>query len=164
MYDIFMGINTGLILTFLTSICQYYINKKRIVNNVFSCYFEFFKCIELSEKKKKIMHYEVYNIYKQLNVFSNKLSKNLAEFSGFIPNCRNPLYKKMNRVFEFDAKVFNLKNIFKLIYPDNRERFEKIVLPFKEHIKNILCDMDSKRFKKEYESFIRINKTLGVIE
>lgn len=164
LYDIFIGAFTGLILSFLTFLCQYFIYRHQIKNDIFQCYFNFYKSIELSCLKCNGSHYEVLNIYNELKIFSNELNYLLSKFSGFVPNNKNKLYKRLNRSPILNYDSFNVNSICKLILPNNKTRFEEVVIPLKDHIQSILVDLDKLRFNKEYEEFVRINKLLGVIK
>ena len=123
LYDIFIGSFTGLILSFLTILCQYFIYRHQIKNDVFQCYFNFYKSIELSCLKCRVNYYEVLRIYKKLKIFSNELNDLLSKFSGFIPNNKNKLYKRLNRSPILSYDNFNVKSIYKLILLNNKARF-----------------------------------------
>ena len=116
-YNILISIITGIVVTIITSLCQYFVMKEKIKNNIFNCYFDMYKAIYVSKHKKVLFHYPVLNIYKRLLVFSDELSKNLSEYSSFYPTTRNKLYKKLNPTLNPNFDKFNIKNLSKLILP-----------------------------------------------
>ncbi len=154
-YNILISIVTGIIVSIFTALIQYFVIKNQIKNNIFSCYFDMYKIIYVSKKHKKFYGYPVMNIYRKFLIFNDKLSKNLSEYSGFIPNKYNKLYKKLNPTIILNNK-FNSKNIVKLILPFNSKRFNEVVIPFYNILGNILNDINSKRFKTEFELYTKI--------
>ena len=88
-YNILIGIQTGLIASIIIEICHYFVARSEIKNNIFNCYFDMYKTIYIAEHKKLFFHYFVLNIHKKSQVLANDLSKYVAEFSGFIPNKKN---------------------------------------------------------------------------
>ena len=158
-YNILISVVTGIIVSILTALIQYFVIKSQIKNNIFSCYFEVYKTIYASINHKKVYGYPVISIYKKLLKFNDELSRHLSEYSGFIPNKYSKLYKKINPIIVLNEK-FSSKNIVKLILPFNSKRFNDLVIPFYKFIENILNDIDSKRFKKEFEIYKKMFEIL----
>lgn len=151
-YNILISVVTGIVVSVLTALIQYFVIRSQIKNNIFSCYFDMYKAIYVSIKSKRFYGYPVMNVYKELLRFNDELSKNLSEFSGFVPNKYNKLYKKLNPIIILNKK-FNSRNIVKLVLPFNSKRFNDIVIPLYDFIENILKNIDSKRFEKEFEIY-----------
>ena len=154
-YNILISIVTGIIVSILMALIQYFVIKSQIKNNIFSCYFEMYKAIYVSINRKRFYGYPVINIYRKLLRFNGELSRNLSEFSGFIPNKYNKLYKKLNPIIAIDKK-FNSRNMVKLILPFNSKRFKDLIIPLYDFIENALKNIDSKRFEKEFELYKKI--------
>lgn len=162
LYNILISINTGIISTMIVSLCQYFVIKKKIIDNIFNSYFDLYKAIYVSEEQKLFLHYGVTNIYKQLIITSNEVSKKLSEFSEFTPKKISKKYRKLNPQLSFDNKIFNVKNIIKLMLPINSKRFKTIVIPYKMAIEKILIEIDKKKFEKEFSEYkILYKKILG---
>lgn len=160
-YNILISIITGIVVTIITSLCQYFVMKEKIKNNIFNCYFDMYKAIYVSKHKKVLFHYPVLNIYKKLLVFSDELSKNLSEYSSFYPTARNKLYKKLNPTLNPNFDKFNIKNLSKLILPLNSKRFKEIIIPMQETLEKILREINVKKFEKELMEYKKIYKVLN---
>ena len=160
-YNILISIITGIVVTIITSLCQYFIMKEKIKNNIFNCYFDMYKAIYVSKHKKALFHYPVLNIYKRLLVFSDELSKNLSEYSSFYPTTRNKLYKKLNPTLNPNFDKFNIKNLSKLILPLNSKRFKELIMPMQETLEKILREINVKKFEKELMEYKKIYKVLN---
>lgn len=159
-YDIAFSIFTGLIISVITCSCQYFVAKQRIKNNIFGAYFELYKAIYMSEKQKKFCHYSVRNIYNKSIIMANDLSKNLSDYSAFIPQKYDRMYKKINPAAKIDFSVFNIKNFIKLFLPFNEKRFEKLMFPVKDKIEQILVGIDKKKFEKDFNDFKELSRKL----
>lgn len=160
-YNILISIITGIVVTIITSLCQYFVMKEKIKNNIFNCYFDMYKAIYVSKHKKVLFHYPVLNIYKRLLVFSDELSKNLSEYSSFYPTARNKLYKKLNPTLNPNFDKFNIKNLSKLILPLNSKRFKELIIPMQETLEKILREINVKKFEKELMEYKKIYKVLN---
>lgn len=160
-YNILISIITGIVVTIITSLCQYFVMKEKIKNNIFNCYFDMYKAIYVSKHKKVLFHYPVLNIYKKLLVFSDELSKNLSEYSSFYPTARNKLYKKLNPTLNPNFDKFNIKNLSKLILPLNSKRFKELIIPMQETLEKILREINVKKFEKELMEYKKIYKVLN---
>ena len=160
-YNILISIITGIVVTIITSLCQYFVMKEKIKNNIFNCYFDMYKAIYVSKHKKVLFHYPVLNIYKKLLVFSDELSKNLSEYSSFYPTARNKLYKKLNPTLNPNFDKFDIKNLSKLILPLNSKRFKELIIPMQETLEKILREINVKKFEKELMEYKKIYKVLN---
>ena len=160
-YNILISVITGIVVTIITSLCQYFVMKEKIKNNIFNCYFDMYKAIYVSKHKKVLFHYPVLNIYKKLLVFSDELSKNLSEYSSFYPTARNKLYKKLNPTLNPNFDKFNIKNLSKLVLPLNSKRFKELIIPMQETLEKILREINVKKFEKELMEYKKIYKVLN---
>ena len=160
-YNILISVITGIVVTIITSLCQYFVMKEKIKNNIFNCYFDMYKAIYVSKHKKVLFHYPVLNIYKKLLVFSDELSKNLSEYSSFYPTARNKLYKKLNPTLNPNFDKFNIKNLSKLVLPLNSKRFKELIIPMQETLEKILREINVKKFEKELMECKKTYKVLN---
>lgn len=155
-YNILISIITGVIVTIITSLCQYFVIKGKIKNNIFNCYFDMYKAIYASQHKRLLFHYPVHNIYDNLLVFSTNLSKNLAEYSSFFPAKNSKLYKRLNPTLNPDFNEFNIKNLSKLFFPINSKRFNELIIPAQKALEKTLKEIDNKEFEKEFKEYKRL--------
>lgn len=155
-YNILVSIMTGIIVSLITSLCQYFVCRKEIKDKIFNCYFELYKAIYASEHTKLLFHYNVVNIYKKSIDFDKELSKYISEYSGFISNKRSKLYKKLNPNVFINFNMFNKKNFIKLIIPFNSKQFNNLIISIKEILEQILRIIDYKKFDKDVKDFIKI--------
>ena len=160
-YNILISIQTGLIASIIIEICHYFVARSEIKNNIFNCYFDMYKTIYIAEHKKLFFHYFVLNIHKKSQVLANDLSKYVAEFSGFIPNKKNKLYKKLNPTMNIDFEKINIKNFTKLILPFNRKKFNELIIPMKRELEEILKKIDRKKFEKEFKEYEKLFNLLN---
>ena len=160
-YSILISIITGLIVSIITALCQYFVNKSKIKNNIFNCYFDMYKEIYITEHKKILFYYSVLNIYKKSINFSAELSKNVSEYSGFVSNKKNKLYKKLNPTVYPNYDEFNIRNFTKLILPFNTKLFNRLIIPIKKDLEKILRKIDSKKYDKNLKEFITIYNNLN---
>lgn len=159
-FDIIISIITGLFVSILTAVCQYFVIRGKIIDNVFNCYLRLYKAIYSAEKYCNFFGYNVRGIWKELNSFAPKFSEYLGDFNGFIPNNYNKIYKKLNPNPNLNFNVFNVKNIMKLIFPCNHSKFREIVLPAKKELEIILLNINRKKFKKDMNEYANISKKL----
>lgn len=160
-FDIIISIITGLFVSILTAVCQYFVIRGRTKDNVFNYYFGLYRSIYESKKNKSLIGYNVIGIWNYLKDNSSKLSEYLGDFSGFIVNEKNCFYKKINPNLIIDYNVFNIKNIKNLRMPFNVEKFEKVVSPIELQLQTILTRLDKKKFVTEFEEYKRISNLLS---
>ena len=163
-YNILCGINTGLFVSIITAVCQYQVSKKQIKNNIFYGYFDLYKAIYLSEHKKILFHYTIYDIFKKITKLNDVLTNNISNYCGFIPKKYSKLYKKLNPTFEINFNKFNAKNFLKLFLPFNSNEYKEIIIPLKQNLENALIKIDEKKFKREFNEFLRIHKLFKFIK
>lgn len=115
-YDICVGVFTGVILTLLTTIILYNYEKKKLLNKLYSNFSEIyfilcFICQKLGKflDKKDITNVEFSLNYKLATEISDSL-RNLVnvEYTSFFDR---KLDKQMENFTKYVAKLYNLKNI-----------------------------------------------------
>lgn len=159
-YDIIMGIFTGLVVSLMGVIAQYFIQKGRIKNEIFNCYFDLYKKIYNIEKTHGFFGYNWFSLYKKMESFSIEYSKLISEYSGFVNNKYSLYYKKLNPNIKIDYDIYNVKNIIKLMFPFNHEKYNEIIVPFKLELEKSLKVLNKKKFNKEFDEYKRISKLI----
>ena len=85
----------GIIVAFVTAMCQYCISKRKIVNTVYGLYFELYRTYYYSKNKVMLFHINTFNIYKKMIELSPKINETLDSYHGFF-KAKDSLYVKMN--------------------------------------------------------------------
>lgn len=159
-YDVVMGIITGLIVSLMGVITQYFIQKGRIKNDIFNCYFDLYKKIYNVEKMHTFFGYNWISLYKQIEKFSVDYSKLISEYSSFVNNKYSLLYKKLNPSIKVDYDVYNIKNIAKLLLPFNHKKFKEIIIPFKLELEQTMKTLNNKKFNIEFKEYKKISNSI----
>lgn len=76
----------GIIVGLITSVCQYFIAKNRIINNIYSLYFDLYRAYYHTKNNSFLYRYNAYNLFKQMCELSPKVSENLSEYHAFLEN------------------------------------------------------------------------------
>lgn len=148
--NIYCGIIVGLI----TSICQYWSAKRKIINNVYSLYFDIYRLYYYSKNKSFLGHYASYSVYKKIDELNPKINESLDEYCGFFRKY-DKTYKKLNP--RIQLYKYKAKNIFKsLICWFNKNKFNYIFSPIMKEIEKILISIDKIRFLKDKEEMIKM--------
>ena len=82
-FGILTNIHCGIIVGLVTSICQYFVQKRKIINNVYSAYFDIYRSYYYSKNKPVLFHYNSFSIYKRFIDFILKIIEILDEYHGF---------------------------------------------------------------------------------
>ena len=82
-FGILTNIHCGIIVGLVTSICQYFVQKRKIINNVYSAYFDIYRSYYYSKNKPVLFHYNSFSIYKRFIYFILKIIEILDEYHGF---------------------------------------------------------------------------------
>ena len=61
-----------------------------------------------------------------------------------------------------DSKKFNRNNALKLIFfPCNIGKFKELMITTKKRLEEILTDLNSKKFEREFREYEKVSSTLG---
>lgn len=157
-YEICFNIATNLycavIVGLITSICQYYLSKQRVVNTIYNLYFDFYKTYYYSKNTRILYHYDMLSIYKKMSELFPKINEALNEYYGFFKK-EDRFYKKLNPSLEIGNR-YKAKSIIKSLFLFNTKSFERIIEPFANEIENTMIKIDEKRFKKDKEAMIKM--------
>ena len=149
--NIYCGIIVGLV----TSICQYFIQKRKIINNVYSAYFDIYCSYYYSKNSPVLFHYNSFSIYKKLIDLNPKIIEALDEYHGFFKKY-DKTYKKLNPTINLGDN-YKIKKIVKsLFYWFNKKYFDSSIEPIILEIEKILITINKKRFKKDKEEMIKL--------
>lgn len=74
----------GIIVGLITSVCQYFTAKNRIINNIYSLYFDLYRTYYYTKNSPFLYHYNAFNLYKKMCELSPKISENLSDYYTFL--------------------------------------------------------------------------------
>ena len=149
--NIYCGIIVGLV----TSICQYFVQKRKIINNVYSAYFDIYRSYYYSKNRPFLFHYNSFSIYKKLIDLNPKIIEALDEYHGFFKK-HDKTYKKLNPTINLGDN-YKVKKVVKSIFCwFNKKYFDSSVEPLVFEIEKILTTINNKRFEKDKEEMIKL--------
>lgn len=152
---ILTNIYCGIIVGLITSIVQYFVQKRRIINTIYGAYFSVYQTYYYAKHTPILFHYNSYSVYKKLIELNPKIMDALDEYHGFFRKY-DKTYKKLNPILTFNSN-HNIKSIFKsFIKLFNKKEFEKTTESYMLGIEKMLIDINKKRFEKDKQEMINI--------
>lgn len=154
----YVGITTniicGVIVGLITSICQYCVQRRKIINEVYNNYFDIYRTYYYA-KNNATFYYNSYSVYKKLIELFPKISSALDEYHGLLFKY-DKTYKKLNPQIQLGEK-YKIKNIRKSIfYLFNKKYFDLTVGQIIIDIENILNKVNKKKFEKDKKQMIKM--------
>lgn len=154
----YVGITTniicGVIVGLITSICQYCVQRRKIINEVYNNYFDIYRTYYYA-KNNATFYCNSYSVYKKLIELFPKISSALDEYHGLLFKY-DKTYKKLNPQIQLGEK-YKIKNIRKSIfYLLNKKYFDLTVGQIIIDIENILNKINKKRFKIDKKQMIKM--------
>ncbi len=145
----------GIIVGLVTSICQYYSSKKRIINNIYNAYFDVYRSYYYSKNKTFLWHYNSYSVYKKMIELNPKIVEALDEYYGLFKKYDNT-YKKLNPTIRLSEnyKENNMLKSFFLWF--NKKSFNSFFESLMQEIESILININAKRFEKDKNEMVRM--------
>ena len=153
--NIITNLSCGIIVALVTATCQYFISKRKIVNDVYGLYFDLYRTYYYSKNKVIFFHVNAYSIYKKMIDLSTKINEALEGYHGFF-KAKDSLYTKMNPEIKLNESYKVKKIIGTLFKWFNRKTFNETVEPFIMEIEKILKCIDEKRFNKDKDNMIKM--------
>lgn len=83
----------GVIVGLITSICQYGISRRKVINDVYSAYFDLYRSYYYTINKPFLWHHNSYSVYKKIIELNPKIVEALDEYHGLFNKYDNT-YKK----------------------------------------------------------------------
>lgn len=152
---ILTNIYCGIIVGLVTSICQYCSAKRKIINSIYSAYFDVYRLYYYSKNKSFLWHYNSYGVYKKVIELNPKIIEALDEYHGLFKKY-DKTYKKLNPTVKLEEnyKAKNMLKSFLLWF--NKKSFTSFFEPLMKEVENILININEKRFEKDKEKMIRM--------
>ena len=156
---ILTNIYCGIIVGLVTSVCQYFVQKRKIINNIYSAYFDIYRSYYYSKNKPFLLHYNIVSIYKKIIDLNPKIVETLDEYHGFFKK-HDKTYKKLNPQINI-GDHFKFENLIKTLFWFNKKSFNKVIEPTILEFEKVLISIDKKRFEKEKEEMVKLYKQLN---
>ena len=93
--NIITNLECGVIVGLVTAICQYFMAKRRIINSVYSLYFELYTTYYTVRNKEFLHHINTLAFFNKLTELSSKIKDSLSEYHGFFKK-NDSMYMIMN--------------------------------------------------------------------
>lgn len=152
---ILTNIYCGIIVGLVTSICQYFVQKRKIINTVYSAYFDIYRSYYYSKNRPVLFHYNSFSIYKKLMELNPKIIEALDEYHGFLKKY-DKTYKKLNPIIKIGDN-YKVKKMAKSRFCwFNKKHFESTIEPMILEIEKILISINNERFEKDKEKMIKL--------
>lgn len=145
----------GIIVALITSICQYCSAKRKIINSIYSAYFDVYRSYYYSKKKSFLWHYNSYGVYKKMIELNPKIVEALDEYHGLFKKY-DKTYRKLNPTIKF-GNNYKAQNMIKSFLSwFNKKSFDGIFEPLMKEVENILININIKRFEKDKTEMIKM--------
>ena len=155
--NVITNIACGFIVSLVTGIVQFFVNKNRIKYEVYGLYYDIYYTYYCTKRGKVIYHYNSRNFYKKVTDNNVKISSLLEEYTGFFHK-KDKLYWKMNPQFnerhlakkikKSNIKIFNAK-----LFDDSTNAYIKCV-------EKILKDINKEKFEKDFANSKKLYEEL----
>lgn len=145
----------GIIVGLITSICQYFSSRRKIVNNIYNAYFDVYRSYYYSKNKSFLWHYNSYSVYKKMIELNPKIVEALDEYHGLFKKYDNT-YKKLNPKIKLGDNYKAQNMIKSFLSWFNKKSFDGIFEPLMKEVENILISINEKRFEKDKVEMIRM--------
>lgn len=153
---ILTNIYCGIIVGLVTSIVQYFVQKRKIINIVYAAYFDIYRSYYYVKSNSFLFHYNVYSVYKKILELNPKIVDALDEYHGIFKK-HDKLYKKLNPSIPL-LEAYKRKNILKsFIYLFNGKQMKETLEPLILEIENILNSINKKRFLQDKKDMVRMH-------
>ena len=122
--------------------------KRRIINTVYSLYFELYTTYYSVKNKEFFHHINTIALFKKLTELSAEIKNTLSEYHGFFKE-KDSMYTKINPQINMGENYKAEKIIKTIIKWFNEKAFDESVEPFINEVENILKNIDEKRFEED---------------
>ena len=153
---ILTNIYCGIIVGLVTSIVQYFVQKRKIIKTIYNAYFDIYRSYYYAINNKVLFHYNALSVYKKFIELNPKIIDALDEYQGIFSRC-DRTYRKLNPPHQL-RNSYKRKNILKSIfYVFNKKKMEDSLEPLILEVENILRNINNKRFELDKKEMIRIH-------
>ena len=158
-FNVATNIYCGLIVALITSVCQFCSSKRKIINNIYSYYFDVYRAYYNTKNKPFLWHYSSYTVYKKMMELNPKIIEALDDYQGFFRK-HDKTYKKLNPIIKIE-EGYKVHNVIKsLLLWFNKRSYYNFLDPFINNVEIILKDINKKRFEQDKYEMIRMNNIM----
>lgn len=155
--NIITNLECGVIVGLVTAICQYFMAKRRIINAVYSLYFELYTTYYNIRNKEFLHHINTLAFFNKFTELSTKINDSLSEYHGFFKK-NDSMYMIMNPQINMGENYKAEKMIKTLVKWFNKKSVDKSIEPIINEVEKILMNIDEKRFEEDKKQMIRMFK------
>lgn len=156
---IVQGILTGCIVSFVTSLTQYFVLKDKVKNDLYLIYLDYYREYFYLLKYQKGPHLKTDNIHKKLVEITPKLNIAIEEYSSFMGK-NDSFYKLIHQDIEkkHSINAGDIKNTKSIV---NIDAVKKVYGYYAETFKNVLMLINKDRFTKDETEMDEMYKKLN---
>lgn len=153
--SIITNLECGVIVGYVTAICQYFTAKRRIINSVYGLYFDLYRTYYTAENKSFFYHFNAISIFKKLTELSAKINESLGDYHGIFRK-KDSMYMKMDPQVKM-CEGYKARNLIKVLFLwFNRKSFDRTIEPFIKDIEKILIDIDKEKFERDKQQMVNM--------
>ena len=153
--NIITNLECGVVVGLVTAICQYCIAKRRIINTIYSLYFELYMTYFSVRNKEFLHHVNILAFFNKLTELTSKIRDSLSEYHGFLKK-KDSTYMKINPQVNI-GENYKAKKIAKtLVKWFNEKSVDESIEPFIKDVEATLKNIDEKRFKEDKEQMLKM--------
>ena len=147
-FNIATNLYCGVIVGLITSICQYYSAKRKIINTIYGLYIDLYRTYYVSKNKTFLFHYNVSSVYKKIIELNPKIIEALDDYHGLFKS-KDKIYKKMNPMIQFESE-YKWKNVMKtFLLWFNKSSYKMTIGSYINEVEKILTNINAKKFQKD---------------
>ena len=161
-FNVLCNLYSGIIIGLITGYCSYFNEKKKIINNVFSYYYTLYTICYTSISAKSFGHINIKLVNDKLSELMPKITENLENYSSFSIVRKDRYMKVMNPTINLENQKFSRIEILKSLKLFNSKIATKYLNNTMKYIKEILINLNKKRFEKNFEMYKLINDAVFI--
>lgn len=152
---ILTNIYCGVVVSFGFAFGQYFMYKRKIVNNIYGLYFDIYRSYYYAKNRPFLFHYNALSFYKKLINLNPRICEVLDEYHGFFKRC-DKTYMKLSPQIVLNNNYKMSKINKSLFYWFNKKYFDSSVEPYISEVVKILQSINFDRFNKDKEEMIKM--------
>lgn len=159
-FNILCNLYSGIIIGLITGYCSYFNEKKKIINNVYNYYYTLYTTCYTAISAKTFGHINVKLVNEKFSDLMPKITENLESYSSFSVHKKDKYMRIMNPNLNLDNEKISKKEILKTVKLFNAKMATDYLNKTMEIVKEILIELNKKRFEKSFEMYKLINAAI----
>ena len=158
--NILISLESGFGVSLVTALCQYFVTKKKLKNEIYLLYLSYYRQYYYSTKYSFLGHYDYKLINKELVEITPKLNAAVDEYNSFCGKY-DKFYKLIHEDLEesHDFNMNDVKNIKKK--HNNYQYIDKVFGYYANEFTRILLSINRERFKKDEKAMKQVYDKLN---